>query len=57
VTPVLAVEQCLWSIELIRAERISVSDNNGSVQVSDVKGTLEVRNRFGSVTHEVFRAR
>jgi hypothetical protein len=27
-----------------------VSDNNGSVQVSDVKGTLEVRNRFGSIT-------
>ena len=28
----------------------SVNDNNGSVQVSQVKGALEVHNRFGSIT-------
>jgi DUF4097 and DUF4098 domain-containing protein YvlB len=29
---------------------VIVSNNNASVQVSDIKGTLEVRNRFGSIT-------
>jgi hypothetical protein len=39
------------SIELTGAAgNTFVNDNNGSVQVSDVKGTLEVRNRFGSIT-------
>jgi hypothetical protein len=39
------------SIELTGAAGNStVNDNNGSVQVSDVKGTLDLRNRFGSIT-------
>jgi hypothetical protein len=39
------------SIELTGAAgNAVVNDNNGSVQVADVKGTLEVRNRFGSIT-------
>jgi hypothetical protein len=38
------------SIELDGAAGDSVvNDNNGSVQVSQVKGALEVRNRFGSI--------
>src|SRR5260370_1484145 len=32
------------------AGNVTLSDNNGSVHVSDVKGTLQRRNRFGSVT-------
>src|SRR6267142_467162 len=38
------------SIELNGASGdVSVTDNNGSVQVLQVKGSLEVRNRFGSM--------
>ena len=38
------------SIELTGAAgNTFVNDNNGSVQVLEVKGTLEVRNRFGSI--------
>src|SRR2546427_5024056 len=39
------------SIELTGAAgNALVSDNNGSVQVSDIKGALEIHNRFGSIT-------
>lgn len=39
------------SIELMGASGDTfINDNNGSVQASDVKGALDLRNRFGSIT-------
>src|SRR5207247_5208110 len=32
------------------AGSVTINDNNGSVQAADVKGTLEVHNRFGGIT-------